>query len=183
MSSIQLSQHCDDIVLLTIDMPEKSANVLTDQVYADLAAALDELESTTTPPAGVILVSAKPKIYVAGADLAKISRALDWSDDQIHEFCDHGRGIMERFSRLPSVTVAAVHGVCVGGGMELTLWCDQRVCADDALFGLPEVKLGLIPGWAGTVRLPRLIGLGPAVDLVTSGRLAGHNIMSDKTCP
>ncbi len=171
MSSIQIARHRDDIILLTLDMPGKSANVLTDQVYADLASALDTLESS--PPAGVILVSAKPSIYVAGADLVKISQALDWSDEQIFQFCEDGRGIMSRFSRLPSVSVAAVHGVCVGGGMELTLWCDQRVAADErqTRFGLPEVKLGLIPGWAGTVRLPRLIGLPPAVDLVTSGRL------------
>ncbi len=171
MSSVQLSQHRDDIILMTLDMSGKSANVLTDQVYADLDSALDELESS--PPAGVILLSAKPAIYVAGADLVKISGALDWSDEQIHQFCDDGRTIMSRFSRLPSVSVAAVHGVCVGGGMELSLWCDHRICADDrrTLFGLPEVKLGLIPGWAGTVRLPRLIGLEPAADLVTSGRL------------
>ena len=156
---------------MAIDMPGKSANVLTDEVWADLASALDTLESN--PPAGVILVSAKPTIYVAGADLVKISNTLDWSDEEIIKFCEDGRAIMSRFSRLPSVSIAAVHGVCVGGGMELTLWCDQRIASDDrkTLFGLPEVKLGLVPGWAGTVRLPRLIGLQAAIELVTTGNL------------
>ncbi len=156
---------------MTFDMPGKSANVLTDEVWVDLSRALDRLESK--PPAGVILVSAKPTIYVAGADLVKISNTLDWSDDEIIRFCEEGRAIMSRFSRLLSVSVAAVHGVCVGGGMELTLWCDHRIASDDrkTLFGLPEVKLGLVPGWAGTVRLPRLIGLQEAIDLVTTGNL------------
>lgn len=171
MSSIQLEFPESDLALLTIDMPGKSANVLTDEVYRDLATALERLESM--PLAGVILVSAKPRIYVAGADLVKISQSLDWDDRQILEFCRHGRSIMSRLSRLEAVSVAAIGGICVGGGLELTLWCDCRIAADEqgTLLGLPEVRLGLIPGWAGTVRLPRLVGLETGVDLVTSGRL------------
>ncbi len=169
MSSIKLEKIRQDIVLLTLDMPGKGANVLTVEVWSDLSRACAELESD--PPAGVILFSAKPAIFVAGADLVRISQTLDWPDTEIIRFCEEGRAIMRTFSRIPSVTVAAVHGACVGGGMELTLWCDHRVASDDrkTRFGLPEVRLGLVPGWAGTVRLPRLVGLEPAVELVTSG--------------
>ena len=159
-------------------MPEKSANVLTDQVYDDLDQVLKQIEDQAAndeePPRGIVIVSAKPSIFIAGADLNKIASNLDWPDEKIFEFCDHGRSIMSRFSQLPdTVSVAAIHGVCVGGGLELPLWCDHRIATDHrrTLLGLPEVKLGLIPGWAGTVRLPRLIGLEPAVDLATSGDL------------
>ena len=171
LSAIQLSNPRSDVVLMTLDMPNKSANVLTDQVFADLSDAIAQLEAN--PPTGIILFSAKPSIFVAGADLVKISQTLDWSDPQIVQFCEDGRQIMRRISQLPSVSVAAIHGVCVGGGMELTLWCDHRIVSDHprTLLGLPEVKLGLVPGWAGTVRLPRLIGLEAAVELTTSARL------------
>lgn len=80
---------------------------------------------------------------------------------------------MARFSRCPFVSIAAIHGACVGGGLELPMWCDCRIASDDrrTILGLPEVKLGLVPGWAGTARLPRITNLDVAVDLVTSGRL------------
>ncbi len=171
LSSIKLDYIRHDICRLTMDVPGKSANVLTDEFFAELDATLESLAAD--PPAGVILISAKPSIYVAGADLVKISRTLDWSDQQIIHFCEEGRRIMGRINQLPSVSVAAIHGACVGGGLELTLWCDIRIASDHprTLLGLPEVKLGLVPGWAGTVRLPRLIGLEPAVELVTTGKL------------
>ena len=161
MSSVKISDIGDDVKLFLLDMPGKSANVLTDQVYADLDEALKEVECE--PPRGIVLATAKPSIFVAGADLIKISDHLDWPDDEIFRFCEHGRSIMSRFSKMEQcVSVAAIHGVCVGGGLELPLWCDVRIVSDNrrTLLGLPEVKLGLIPGWAGTVRLPRLIGAG-----------------------
>lgn len=174
LSSVKISNIGDDVRLFTLDMPGKSANVLTDQVYDDLDEALKEVESAEAPPRGIVLVTAKPSIFIAGADLNKISDNLDWPDERIFGFCDHGRAIMSRFSEMPeTVSVAAIHGVCVGGGLELPLWCDHRIATDNrrTLLGLPEVKLGLIPGWAGTVRLPRLIGLEAAADITTSGDL------------
>ncbi len=174
LSSVNVTTIGEDVRLFALDMPGKSANVLTDQVYHDLDEALQQVEAEEEPPRGIILVTAKPSIFIAGADLNKISDNLDWPDEKIFEFCDHGRGIMSRFSQLPeTVSVAAIHGISVGGGLELPLWCDHRIATDNrrTLLGLPEVKLGLIPGWAGTVRLPRLIGLEPAVDLTVSGDL------------
>ena len=101
------------------------------------------------------------------------SSRLDWPDKEIIKFCEKGRAVMARFSRCPFVSVAAIHGACVGGGLELALWCDCRIATDDrrTVLGLPEVKLGLVPGWAGTARLPRIAGFENATDLVTSGRL------------
>ena len=85
--------------------------------------------------------------------------------------CNRGRKLFQRLSKLPFVTVTAIEGQCVGGGAELALWCDRRVMSNDskAMFGFPEVKLGLLPGWGGTVRAPRMLGLSNAVELVTSG--------------
>ena len=85
--------------------------------------------------------------------------------------CNRGRKLFQRLSKMPFVTVTAIDGLCVGGGAELALWCDRRVMSSDskAMFGFPEVKLGLFPGWGGTVRAPRVLGLSNAVELVTGG--------------
>lgn len=172
MSSVKVSEIGDNVKLFLLDMPGKNANVLTDDVYADIDNALKEIEAD--PPRGIVLATAKTSIFVAGADLVKISQHIDWPDEEIFRFCDEGRSIMSRFSQLEEcVSVAAIHGVSVGGGLELPLWCDCRIASESrrTLLGLPEVKLGLIPGWAGTVRLPRLIGFEPAADLAMSGDL------------
>jgi 3-hydroxyacyl-CoA dehydrogenase/enoyl-CoA hydratase/carnithine racemase len=154
-----------------MDTPGSAANVLTEDLFRELDDTFSSLQSRTDL-VGLILFSAKPKIFVAGADLRRIQRTLDWPDDQIMEFCEAGRAVMARLSQTAFPTVAAIHGASLGGGLEVALWCDFRIATDDArtVLGLPEVKLGLIPGWAGTVRLPRMIGLGSALDLITTGR-------------
>lgn len=170
--AIQVTQIRPDIALITMDLPGSGANILNDQLFAELDSTMESL-AERSDLSGVILYSAKPTIFVAGADLKKIVATLDWPDKKIVEFCEKGRAVMARFSRCPFVSVAAIHGACVGGGLELPLWCDYRVATNDrrTVLGLPEVKLGLVPGWAGTVRLPRIASLDVAVDLVTSGRL------------
>ncbi|HMO15533.1 MAG TPA: enoyl-CoA hydratase-related protein [Pirellulaceae bacterium] len=172
-SAIQRSEVAPGIALLTFDMPGKSANVLTQEMFAELAQQLDQLEKEQASLRGCILISAKPKIFFAGADLNLIWNSLDWPDDDIRDFCRRGQRIFSRLGSFPFPTVAAIHGICVGGGLELTLACDFRVCSDarNTLLGLPEVKLGLIPGWCGTVRTPRLVGLTEGIELVVSGRL------------
>lgn len=159
------------IALLTLDMPDRGANILSQTLFAELDQTLAQLAERKELD-GLIVYSAKPSIFIAGADLNLISDSLDWPDTEIIKFCEKGRAVMARLSRLPYVTVAAIHGACVGGGLELTLWCDCRVATDDrkTQLGLPEVKLGLVPGWAGTARLPRIIGFEPAADLLISGR-------------
>ena len=161
-----------NIALVTLDMPGSSANVLTTDLFAELEDAFSDLQQRTEF-SGLILYSAKPSIFVAGADLKRINSTLNWPDEQIIKFCEDGRAIMRRLSQMPFPTVAAINGACVGGGLEITLWCDYRIASDDrkTILGLPEVKLGLVPGWAGTVRLPRIASLEAAVDLVTSGKV------------
>lgn len=159
------------IVQVILDDPEKSANVLTEGLQADLQECLDYLHGRKDLR-GVILRSGKPRIFVAGADLVRIVKTLDWPAERIVEFCERGRRLYQRFREGPFVSVAAIQGACLGGGWELALGCDYQICVDDpkTFLGLPEVKLGLVPGWAGTVRVPRLAGLEAALDWVTSGR-------------
>lgn len=170
--AVHVKQLHPGIALITMDLPGTGANILNDQLFAELDQTMARLAQRDDLK-GVILFSAKPTIFVAGADLKKIVKTLDWPDKKIIEFCEKGRAVMARFSRCPFVTVAAIHGACVGGGLELPLWCDLRIASNDrrTVLGLPEVKLGLVPGWAGTARLPRIASLEVAVDLITSGRL------------
>jgi 3-hydroxyacyl-CoA dehydrogenase/enoyl-CoA hydratase/carnithine racemase len=160
------------IAMITMDAPESAANILDEQLFSELDRTMAEL-AEQSDLTGVILISAKPTIFVAGADLKRIAATLDWPEKKIVEFCQRGRAVMARFSRCPFVSIAAIHGACVGGGLELPMWCDLRIASNDrrTILGLPEVKLGLVPGWAGTARLPRITNLDIAVDLVTSGRL------------
>jgi 3-hydroxyacyl-CoA dehydrogenase/enoyl-CoA hydratase/3-hydroxybutyryl-CoA epimerase/3-hydroxyacyl-CoA dehydrogenase/enoyl-CoA hydratase/3-hydroxybutyryl-CoA epimerase/enoyl-CoA isomerase len=160
------------VAVLVMDTVGKSANVLSRAFQDSLSAAIDEV-AERPELRSVILMSAKPRIFVAGADLTAIVDHLDWSDEEIIEFCHFGRRLYQRLQEGPWTSVAAIQGACVGGGLELALGCDYRVAVDDPkpLFGLPETKLGLIPGWAATVRLPRMMDLDQAIGLITSGRL------------
>lgn len=171
LTHLKLEQVAPDVVAMILDDPAKSANVLTSGLHRDLETGLDFLDELPGLK-GVILTSAKPRIFVAGADLVNITRTLDWPDQRIEEFCFHGQRLYNRFRERQYVSVAAIRGACVGGGWELALGCDYQLAADEpkTFFSLPEVKLGLVPGWAGTVRLPRLIGIEPALELITSGR-------------
>lgn len=169
-SSIDL-QIVDNIAWVTMDMPQSSANVLTPELFRELDQTFDQLLDRDDL-VGVVLRSAKPRIFLAGADLKGIWKHLNWPDDRIIQFCDEGRRVMRKLSQMKAPTCAAIHGACVGGGLELTLWCDYRIAANEGTrLGLPEVRLGLVPGWAGTVRLPRIASLETGLDLVTSARL------------
>ena len=169
-STIQLTFPEPDIALLTFDDPSKGANVLSTPVLAELAAHLDQLEKRPGL-AGLVIRSAKPGSFIAGADLREFVVSLDAPKAEIAAMCHRGRRLFERLSRAPFVSVAAIDGVCLGGGAELSIWCDRRVMADTpkAQFGFPEVKLGLYPGWGGTARASRIVGLANAVEMVTSG--------------
>ncbi len=167
---IRLSFPEADIALLTFDDPKKGANVLSSHVLAELSGHLDTLEMRTDL-AGLVIRSGKPGMFIAGADLREFAASFDVPKSEVAEMCHRGRKLFQRLSNCPFVTVAAVDGICVGGGAELAIWCDRRVMADDpkTQYGFPEVKLGLFPGWGGTARSSRMIGLGNAVEMVTSG--------------
>lgn len=168
--SIAVSMLEPDIAVLTLDVPGKGANILSRSVLAELETHLEAL-TARGGLAGLIVRSAKPGIFIAGADLREFAASLDIPPEKTVEMCTRGQTLFRRLSTCPFVTVAAIDGICVGGGAELAVWCDRRLMTTDpkSQFGFPEVKLGLFPGWGGTARTPRIVGLSNAVELITGG--------------
>ena len=167
---LHLSMPTADIALLTFDDPHKGANVLSSGVLAELEANLDRLEKEPGL-AGLIIRSGKPGSFIVGADLREFVVSFNFSKDQTVAMCHRARRLFQRLSAMPFVTVAAIDGLCLGGGAELACWCDRRLMSmgPKAQIGFPEIKLGLYPGWGGTVRSARIVGLANAIELVTSG--------------
>jgi 3-hydroxyacyl-CoA dehydrogenase/enoyl-CoA hydratase/3-hydroxybutyryl-CoA epimerase len=156
----------DGVVWVLFDKKDSSANTLSTEVLAEFDAILQKLESN--PPRGVVIRSAKRGGFVAGADITEFRGVKDTA--QIEALITRGHGVLDRLDRLPAVTIAVIHGYCLGGGLELALACDYRIAIDDASFGFPEVLLGLHPGLGGTVRLPRLINPTQAMTMMLTGR-------------
>ncbi|MEO0531188.1 MAG: 3-hydroxyacyl-CoA dehydrogenase NAD-binding domain-containing protein [Planctomycetota bacterium] len=158
------------IALVTLDLPGKSANLLSSGMLDEIEARIDEVDAASNV-AGLILTSAKPGVFIAGADLTEFAAGLDRPREAIIATCRRGQTLFTRLSTCDCVTVAAIDGICVGGGLELAVWCDRRIVTDSAKTQLafPEVKLGLMPGWGGTARPPRMIGLANAIEMVTGG--------------
>jgi enoyl-CoA hydratase len=165
-ATLQVDRSDDGIALVTINRPEK-LNALNAQVIGDLGTLAAELAADATVR-GVILTGAGPKAFVAGADIAEIA-ALDTPGGEA--MAVRGQAVFRAIERLPKPVVAAVNGFALGGGCELAMACHLRLAAPNARFGQPEVTLGLIPGYGGTVRLPRLVGRGRALDLLLTGRM------------
>ena len=169
-STMNLSFPESDIAVITLDMPGKSANILSKPVLDELDTTLNEIESRRDL-AGLVLISAKPDIFIAGADLHEFAASMEINPDRTKAMCQRGQKLFQRLSKLPFVSVAAIDGICVGGGAEVAVWCDRRIVSDSSRteIGFPEVKLGIFPGWGGTARAPRMIGLANAVEMITSG--------------
>jgi enoyl-CoA hydratase len=152
------------IATLTIDRPEV-LNALNRSVVLELALVLDRVASDPKI-GGLIVTGAGPKAFVAGADIQEL-KVLDGPTG--YEASRLGQGVFRRLERLPKPSVAAVNGYALGGGCELALACTLRVAAEGARLGLPEVTLGIIPGYGGTQRLARLVGAGKALELILTG--------------
>ncbi len=157
-----------DVVRIIFDDPARPVNVLTPFVIRSLKETLADLDSH--PPSAVIVESDKPDVFIAGADIREIAGLSDI--DAARELAREGRDILWKLHTIRCPTYAAIDGVALGGGLELALFCDYRIVTDHprTRLGLPEVTLGIIPGFGGTQSLPRLIGLGPALDLILTGR-------------
>ena len=172
-ATLAVERHSDGLVVLTFSVPDHRYNVITPGFLADLAAALDDLERSSGRliPRGLVLRSGREGSFFAGADVSRLNGLRDLPTAEIVRLCDAGRKLFARLSAAPWPSVALIDGVCLGGGLELALACDLRVAtaASHTSLGFPEVKLGLLPGWGGTVRLPRLIGPGPAIELAAAG--------------
>lgn len=157
----------DGVGIITFDHPNKSANVFDERTLDELELAL-----TTGASLGVralVFTSAKPGVFIAGADLDALANA---SDEDLGRLIEKGQRIFQFIDDTTAPTVAAIHGACLGGGLELALACDLRIASDDRAtkIGLPETMLGILPAWGGSTRLPRLIGLPKALDLVLGGK-------------
>ncbi|SFU01903.1 enoyl-CoA hydratase-related protein [Halomonas saccharevitans] len=158
------------IVRLTVSRP-KALNALNSAVISELAGVLDDLEQRDDLRA-VLITGAGEKSFVAGADIAEMR---DKTPEQARAFAGQALKTIKRLETLPVPVVALVNGFCLGGGCELALACDWAVASDNAIFGQPEVLLGVIPGFGGTQRLPRRVGPAMAIDLVTTGRKIDAN--------
>ena len=158
------------IAILEFDQPDSKVNVLNTGSMQELSRAIDEL-STKSEVKALIITSKKQRIFIAGADIKEIEH-ID-SIEKAREKVDSGKDILNRLHDLDLVTVAAINGVCLGGGLELAIACKYRVASfdDNVKIGLPEVRLGILPGWGGTQRLPRLIGLNRGLTMILSGKI------------
>jgi len=165
----RLETDADGVATLTFDLAGSSTNTLGSEPMQELGAHLAEVESAR--PRALIVRSAKVNGFVAGADITEFGKLTDV--EQAYRLSRAGQQVFDRLERLPMPTVAAIHGFALGGGLELALACRYRVGADDGKLslGLPEVQLGVHPGFGGTVRTPRLIGAGSALDLMLTGRM------------
>ena len=157
----------NDIALLTIDRQEK-LNALSPQVTEEIGQSLLELEADG--PRAIIVTGAGEKSFVAGADIAEMN-AMDPLEAK--RFAEIGHAAMALLDKSPVPTIAAVNGFALGGGCEIALACDIRIAAENALFGFPEVGLGILPGMGGTQRMPRLVGPAMAKELIFTGRRIG----------
>src|SRR5207244_3075528 len=158
------------ICLLTFDRPESGANIFDAATMVDLDQQLDAIEQDDSVE-GVVILSAKKSIFIAGADLKTLLRQAQTGE--MRTFIAKGQRIFNRLAALKIPTCAAIHGACAGGGYEVALACDWRVASDDpsTRIGLPETTLGLIPAWGGCTRLPRLIGVEKAAEVIAKGKL------------
>lgn len=156
--------------ILTINRP-KALNALNEEVLKDIEAAFDAVDLSEIR--AVIVTGAGEKSFVAGADIAAMSTM---TKEQGEAFGKFGNDIFRKIETFPVPVIAAVNGFALGGGNELAMSCDIRICSDNALFGQPEVGLGITPGFGGTQRLARLIGVGKAKEMVYGAR----NIKADE---
>jgi len=159
-------QVADRIATITVNRPDK-LNALNDALMRELGVAIDEARDRDDVGA-VLLTGAGPKAFVAGADIGEIA-AQGPVDGKARAL--EGQRVFRRLERCGKPVVAAVNGFALGGGCELAMACHLRVAAEGARFGQPEVKLGIGPGYGGTVRLPRLVGRGRALELLLTGAM------------
>ena len=154
------------IGILTINRPEK-LNALNTNVVKEILTAFESLD--TDPDVRVIVITgAGDKAFIAGADIAEMH---EMTPIQAMEFAQRGQKTLRTIEKSDKIVIAAINGYALGGGLELCMACDLRFCADHAKMGQPEITIGVIPGWAGTQRLTRLVGKTKAKELVLIGSM------------
>jgi enoyl-CoA hydratase len=157
-------EHKEEFAVLTINRPE-ALNALSFKLITDIGTAIDEVGRSRAR--ALIITGAGPKAFCAGADIKELQgRSLR----QERDGSELGQTVFAKLDRLPIASIALVNGYAFGGGLELALACSLRLATPNAKFGLPEIKLALIPGYGGTQRLPRLIGQARALEMILTGR-------------
>ena len=156
--------------IITINRP-KALNALNSQVLDDLNAALDAVDLDLIR--ALILTGAGEKSFVAGADIGEMSSLTKTEGEA---FGKKGNDIFRRIETFPIPVIAAINGFALGGGCEISMSCDIRICSENAVFGQPEVGLGITPGFGGTQRLARIISVGKAKEMIYGAR----NIKADE---
>jgi len=157
-------EHTDGIGFITLNRP-KALNALNSTMLNELAHVLSEVRGAGL--SALILTGSGDRAFAAGADIAEM---LDFSAQDAEAFSAGGQGVFELLESFPAPTIAAVKGFALGGGCELAMACDFVLASPTAVFGQPEVKLGVIPGFGGTQRLARRVGRQRALELMLTGR-------------
>ena len=155
------------VALITIDRPE-ALNALNSQVLTDLDQVLDQVEADEE--IYVAVLTGAGRSFVAGADIAEMK---DFTSSDGKRFGVHGGNVFLKLENLSKPVIAAVNGFALGGGCELSMACDIRLASEKAKFGQPEVGLGITPGFGGTQRLPRIVGISKAMELILTAKVIG----------
>jgi 3-hydroxyacyl-CoA dehydrogenase/enoyl-CoA hydratase/3-hydroxybutyryl-CoA epimerase/enoyl-CoA isomerase len=166
--ALTLSRHEGGIVELQFDLKGESVNKFNQATVESLTAALDALDAEQDVR-GLLVTSGKG-VFIVGADITEFTKMFDASVEEVQAFSTGQNGNFNRLQNLPYPTLAVINGFAMGGGLEICLACDFRVMSTAAKVGLPETKLGILPGWGGTVRLPRMIGVDEAITWIATGK-------------
>jgi enoyl-CoA hydratase len=158
-------QVADRIATITVSRPDK-LNALNDALMAELSLAIDE--AVRRSDVGGVLLTGAGRAFVAGADIGELA---DQTATEGKARAERGQRTFRKFETSPKPTLAAVNGFALGGGCELAMACHIRIASDAARFGQPEVKLGIVPGYGASQRLPRLVGKGRALQLLLTGEM------------
>ena len=153
------------IATLTIHRPE-ALNALNSALLDELSEVVQEL--STNQEISVLIITGEDRSFVAGADIAEMAQ---YTPEEALSFARKGAGLFRRIELLPQVVIASINGFCLGGGCELAMACDLRIASEKAKMGQPETGLGIPPGFGGTQRLPRLVGIERAKELIFSSRI------------
>lgn len=169
LSALRLHMRLDNVGIITIDVPGEKMNTLKAEFTGQIREIIKRARENPHL-AGLVIISGKADSYIAGADISMIAGCE--TAQQAETLAKQGQKALSEIAALPFPVVAAIHGACLGGGLELALACSRRICTldDKTRLGLPEVQLGLLPGSGGTQRLPRLIGISPALNLMLTGK-------------
>ncbi|MEN6469606.1 MAG: enoyl-CoA hydratase-related protein [Smithella sp.] len=159
-----LFQVAEGVATITFNRP-KVLNAMNSEVMAELAHALKACDQDDAVKA-LILTGSGEKAFVAGAD---ISQMQNNTPAEVTKFMELGQETLRFLETMGKPSIAAVNGFALGGGTEIALACDMRIASENAMFGQPEILIGILPGWGGTQRLPRLVGMGIAKELILGG--------------